>query len=473
MAVVEAELKRRDATLSLVNWLLSDDVANTDTGKSDPVIDFGARARLVEIRDALVAGVDFDTGLLQGLTLAELVALMPLPVDAGVVTVTGTQTDALTDTELRATPVPVDTGLVVQTDALTDAQLRAAALDAIVPVGVISSENSTTTPLAAGASFVGTGVEVTDWTSAEITVTSNVASAASGLVLETSPDGVNWDHNHRYTINANANRCVQCTLSARWFRVRYVNGASPQTSFRLQTRFNVAPPAPHFHMVDHTIDDTHPAQITRAILTGKISSGPNAGTYRNVTVNPQGRLDASVAAHDLDTPIGPTAFTTGFEDPDGNLAVGVVDANGVQLVDTGLAQGLTDTELRAAPVTVDTGLATQLDALTDVELRATPVPVSDDFPAGEVLPDQTGAAAVLTFTFAADVQTVWVYAVDPLDLTGTGEVRVQPFVGDTAPSATFGIPVPYGGAFPIPAVTDEVRVFAPAGARVTVYGNRR
>lgn len=38
--------------------------------------------------------------------------------------------------------------------------------------------------------------------------------------------------------------------------------------------------------------------------------------------------------------------------------------------------GLTDAQLRATPVPVDTGLATQLDALTNTQLRATPVEVS-------------------------------------------------------------------------------------------------
>lgn len=102
---------------------------------------------------------------------------------------------------------------------------------------------------------------------------------------------------------------------------------------------------------------------------------------------------------------------------------------------------------------------------------ADPWPMSDDYPAGEILADQTGAGAALTFTFAADVQTVWVYAVDPADLTASGEVRVDPFGG--TPTASLGIPVPLGGGFPVPVVTDSVKVYAASGIRVTVYGNRR
>lgn len=100
-----------------------------------------------------------------------------------------------------------------------------------------------------------------------------------------------------------------------------------------------------------------------------------------------------------------------------------------------------------------------------------PIPAKDDFPTGEILADQTGAGAALTFMFSAVVQTAWVYAVDPADLTASGEVRVDPFGG--TPTASLGIPVPFGGSFPIPVTTSSVKVFADTGVRVTVYGNRR
>jgi hypothetical protein len=78
---------------------------------------------------------------------------------------------------------------------------------------------------------------------------------------------------------------------------------------------------------------------------------------------------------------------------------------------------------------------------------------------------------VLVFTFASPVQNVWVYAVNPLDLTDAGEVRADPFGG--TPSATLGIPISFGSITPLPVVTSTVRVFAGLGVRVSVYGNRR
>lgn len=106
-------------------------------------------------------------------------------------------------------------------------------------------------------------------------------------------------------------------------------------------------------------------------------------------------------------------------------------------------------------------------SVTPVDLQQ----VADDYQTGEILPDQSGIGGVLTFTFSAPVQNLWVYAVNPLDLTDSGEVRVDPYGG--IPSASLGIPVAFGGGFPISATTSSVKVFAPINTRVTVYGNRR
>lgn len=97
----------------------------------------------------------------------------------------------------------------------------------------------------------------------------------------------------------------------------------------------------------------------------------------------------------------------------------------------------------------------------------TAVKSSDDFQGGEVLADQTGAAAVLTFTFSAAVQLVVVSG----NGIATDFARVDPFGG--TPSATLGIPC--GDEVPtfIPVTATVVRVFAPTGMVITVWGFRR
>ncbi len=92
--------------------------------------------------------------------------------------------------------------------------------------------------------------------------------------------------------------------------------------------------------------------------------------------------------------------------------------------------------------------------------------VADDYQAGECLDDQTGAGAVLTFTFAAPVSMVVVEAVGA-DQTA----RVDPFGG--TPTATKGLRA--GDAVPLylPVVCTSVKVFAPSAMVVSLSGFRR
>jgi len=104
--------------------------------------------------------------------------------------------------------------------------------------------------------------------------------------------------------------------------------------------------------------------------------------------------------------------------------------------------------------------------LTDAQLRAAKVGVADDFQAGEVLADQTGAGAVLTFTFAAARNLVLIQAV------GAGQVaRADPFGG--TPSATQGIRCDDATPTYLPVTATVVRVHAPAGMVVSCAGFSR
>lgn len=117
-------------------------------------------------------------------------------------------------------------------------------------------------------------------------------------------------------------------------------------------------------------------------------------------------------------------------------------------------------------LTVDGVVTVANPGLTDTELRASAVQVKDDYQTGEILADQSGAGAVLTFTFASSMSLVVVQSV------GTALVsRADPFGG--TPSAVLGIRCDDGVPVYIPVQTSSVKVFAPVGTTVTVYGLRR
>lgn len=132
---------------------------------------------------------------------------------------------------------------------------------------------------------------------------------------------------------------------------------------------------------------------------------------------------------------------------------------------------LTDGQLRASAVPVSgsffQGTQPVSGPLTDTQLRASAPAVRDDFVGGDVLADQTGAGAVLTFTFPAAVQLVVVHGNGLV----TDVARADPFGG--TPTATLGIPCADEAATYLPVITSSVKVFTPVGMVVTVWGFRR
>lgn len=158
-------------------------------------------------------------------------------------------------------------------------------------------------------------------------------------------------------------------------------------------------------------------------------------------------------------PVIPSGGSSGLTDA--QLRAAPVPITGA--VTTG---SLTDAQLRAAAVlisgTVNTGL-TQTNPLTRAQLDSATVAGTDIFTNGQVLADQTPGGTVVTFTFSAAQQLIWVKP------TG-GNCRVDPFGG--TPSITVGIPCDDGVPNPLTIQTTALKVFAPAGVAVAVWGYR-
>lgn len=325
---VAAELQRRNAAAALVDWVLVAD-ASSATGLADPVIDAAARASLVSILNQLTAGIPLSASTLAAL---ETISVANFPASQAV-------TGPLTDTQLRATPVPVSGTVTATTGGLTDTQLRASA----VPVsGPATDTQLRATPLpVSGTVGVSGTVEIANDTGNPLPV--------SGTVTATGP-----------------------------------------------------------------LTDTQ-LRATAVPISGALT-------------------DSQLRA----TPV-PVS---------GTVATG----------------GLTDTQLRATPVPVSGTVTATTGGLTDTQLRASRVDTLDKYLGGQVLADQAGAGAVLTFTFTTAVDLVWVLS------TGTGTSRADPFGG--TPAASLGIPCPADTQQPITVTTSSVKVFAPSGTTVSVWGYR-
>ena len=175
--------------------------------------------------------------------------------------------------------------------------------------------NSTTTELAGGATFTGAWIDTTNYAQAIIGVTTSHAAATDGMVFEHSNDGITVDHYHAFSPLANTptGHHYASTLDAKYFRVRYTNGATLQTSFILSTYlFRVSTEEGHVHPLEYVIDADHQASIHRAVLVAKNPSG----TYGNINRTAAGNLKMSLEEID-----GATALAI----PSGTAANGTRD----------------------------------------------------------------------------------------------------------------------------------------------------
>lgn len=66
------------------------------------------------------------------------------------------------------------------------------------------------------------------------------ADQAGTLFVEQSGDGTNWDISKTYAVTASTGAPFSEPLYLPWVRLRYLNGASAQTTFRLFSRFGSA-----------------------------------------------------------------------------------------------------------------------------------------------------------------------------------------------------------------------------------------
>ncbi len=118
----------------------------------------------------------------------------------------------------------------------TAATITAAGELMVKPAAAVSEDNSTQTPLAEDATFTGDSIDTLGYTIAQIAVYADQASAAGGLVVEVSSDETNWHVKHTFSYqNPSEENDYPVTLTRRYLRVTYTNGAVAQTVFDLST----------------------------------------------------------------------------------------------------------------------------------------------------------------------------------------------------------------------------------------------
>ena len=157
--------------------------------------------------------------------------------------------------------------------------------------GTVDAGNSSTAVLTGGATFTGTGADVLDIAAIGIQVFASHASATDGLSLQWSQDNTNWDETLVFTISAALAQSYMVGPRARYFRVVYTNGATLQTSFRLQTILHPTVARHGQIRLASEPDGQQDATLVKAVISGKTTAG--GGAYVDVKVNPSGTLEVA------------------------------------------------------------------------------------------------------------------------------------------------------------------------------------
>ena len=147
--------------------------------------------------------------------------------------------------------------------------------------GMIDLENSTSAIMGPGVVFTGEWIDITDWGIAYISTYSDVASATDGLQVHQSVDGVNADHSDTYSIDAGSAKNFAVNCHANYMRIRYINGGTGQTVFRLQLKLNTYGLASSHRVKDDlTTDDD--ARLVKSIVMTRAN---DLDEYKNVGIH--------------------------------------------------------------------------------------------------------------------------------------------------------------------------------------------
>lgn len=187
-------------------------------------------------------------------------------------------------------------------------------------VGIqVSQNNSTTVALGANATFVGQTDDVLHYQEVDLNMKGGPSNASGTLFFEFSPDGVNWDVSIPLPLpNPNSLVPIPLRIVLPFFRVRYVNGAVAQTSFRLTVVYHNISGNRLTRFPFQMIDPNEPTEVTHSLTAGQRPDG----TYSNAVLDTASRFSVSVANFPAVQPVSGTVAVSTVGSIVGTVTVG-------------------------------------------------------------------------------------------------------------------------------------------------------
>jgi hypothetical protein len=159
---------------------------------------------------------------------------------------------------------------------------------------LVSTNNSTTSILVAGATFTGTGEDVSGYASVVVAAKTDKDGT---LYMEFSPDNTNWDSSLSFPVTASINEVHRLSVTRKYYRCRFTNtAATDQGYLRLQSTFGNQPALTS--ALNSTVQSDADSLVTRSVLMGE----NDGGEITFVPVTAEGHLE--VAIHGPRLPFG-------------------------------------------------------------------------------------------------------------------------------------------------------------------------
>lgn len=135
---------------------------------------------------------------------------------------------------------------------------------------VVSRRNTTDVPLGAGATFLGQSEKIDQFVEVSLSTAGGPNNADAEFYFEFSPDDIHWDVSvlvgGAAIISPNDCPPQRLAIILPYFRVRYVNGAVPQTDFRLTTVYHRTTAARLTRYLNQEVFDNEGVENTSAVI---------------------------------------------------------------------------------------------------------------------------------------------------------------------------------------------------------------
>ena len=183
----------------------------------------------------------------------------------------------------------------------------------MLPLGIISTGNSTSANLIANGVFTGTGIEVAPtYGTVSVCIFSSHASAQNGLKFQASIDNINWETTEEYTYIAGSGlQSYSFAPSGRYFRLVYTNGGTETTKLAIFCVLRSGYTKSSSHRISDVISGEKDAELVKAVLA---AMKPN-GDFTDIHATAGGNLKISLEEVNG---IDPLPTITGLSIPEHN-----------------------------------------------------------------------------------------------------------------------------------------------------------